>query len=301
MLMTDRRAGNNGKSVLLKLFESFFGGYSMKSVKFVCRGSFEQDRNSHDAGYQPLCGLRFLLADELKNSMTLDDALIKRVAGGPQEYVTGRMFNSGDRFSFLWQAGIVLAFNENDCPKFDVADAALLARMLVVPMRSKFVTDPAMVDRDELTFLMDADMLERSAAWMPAVLDVLRERLPVATAEADVEVSALAEAPAVPMQVGAEVELRPLGFHPAAVERRSFQPELHLLRQHRGLARRGTIHEPRHRACCRGGRRLRGRCNSRRRRERRLWCRLRRRPWRRRSCARKRRCLRCEWDVRSCA
>ena len=132
---------------------------------------WDQGRNSHDAGK------RFLLADELKSNMTLDDALVKRVAGGPQEYVTGRMFNSGDRFSFLWQAGIVLAFNENDCPKFDAADAALLARMLVVPMRSKFVTDHAQVDRDELTFLMDADMLERSAAWMPAVLDVLREHI----------------------------------------------------------------------------------------------------------------------------
>ena len=39
------------------------------------------------------------------------------------------------------------------------------------------MTDHAQVDRDELTFLMDADMLERSAAWMPAVLDVLRERI----------------------------------------------------------------------------------------------------------------------------
>jgi hypothetical protein len=177
MLMTDRRAGNNGKSALLKLLERFFGGYAMKSVKFMCRGAFEQDRNSHDAGYQPLCGKRFLLADELKSSMTLDDALVKRVAGGPQEYVTGRLINSGDRFCFLWQAGIVLAFNEHDCPKFDAADAALLARMLVVPMRSKFVTDRSQVNREELTFLMDADMLQRSAAWMPAILDVLRERI----------------------------------------------------------------------------------------------------------------------------
>ena len=176
MMMTDRRAGNNGKSALLKLFEGFFGGYSMKNAKFLCRGSFEPDRNSHDAGYQPLCGLRFLLADELKSSMQLDDALIKRVAGGPLEYVTGRLFNSGERFSFLWQAGIVMAFNENDCPKFDAADTALLARMLVVPFRSKFVTDPAQVDREQLTFLMDADMLKRAAAWRSAILDVLRER-----------------------------------------------------------------------------------------------------------------------------
>ena len=59
----------------------------------MCRGAFEQDRNSHDVGYQPLCGKRLLIADELKSNMTLDDALIKRVAGGPQEYVTGRKFN----------------------------------------------------------------------------------------------------------------------------------------------------------------------------------------------------------------
>ena len=50
MLLTDRRAGNNGKSALVKLFERFFGDYAIKSVKFVCRGAFEQDSNAHDAG-----------------------------------------------------------------------------------------------------------------------------------------------------------------------------------------------------------------------------------------------------------
>ena len=117
-----------------------------------------------------------MLADELKSSMTLDDALIKRVASGVQEYVSGRTFNSGNRFRFLWQAGIVLAFNENDCPRFDAADTALLARMLVVPMRSKFVTNPAEVDYEQLTFLADTGMLGRSAVWMPALMDMLRER-----------------------------------------------------------------------------------------------------------------------------
>jgi hypothetical protein len=43
----------------------------------VCKGSFERDRDSHDAGLEPFRGKRLVVAEELKNSMTLDAAPVK--------------------------------------------------------------------------------------------------------------------------------------------------------------------------------------------------------------------------------
>jgi hypothetical protein len=76
---------------------------------------------------------------------------------------------------------------------------------------------------------------ERSTCWGAPL---------VATTEPDVEVGALAEAPAVPAEVGGEVELRPLRLDAAAVEGRSLEPELHFPREHRLVAARAE--PPRH-------------------------------------------------------
>ena len=176
MLLTDRRDGNNGKSTLIKLVRRLFGSYSESSTKFVCRGGgFAPDRNSHDAGMEPLRGKRLLLSEELDDSMILDNAILKRVAGGEQEPITGRKCGSGEQFHFIWQAGIVLVFNDGKCPKFDVSDSAFLQRFIVVPMRSKFVANPESVDHDSHTFLMDPDLIGRFSEWMSAFADILIE------------------------------------------------------------------------------------------------------------------------------
>ena len=103
-MLTDRRAGWNGKTTLLNLMHSFFGGYSASNTKFVCAGSFQRDRDSHDAGLEPFRTTRLLVAEELKHNMSLDVALLKQLAGGADVRIEGRRFGSGERFKFFWQA-----------------------------------------------------------------------------------------------------------------------------------------------------------------------------------------------------
>jgi phage/plasmid-associated DNA primase len=135
LALTDKRSGNNGKSTVVDLFMKFFGSYSERNTKFVCKGSFDKDRDSHDAGLSIMRGKRLIVADKLKESMTLDDALLRRLAGGICK-VKGRLHGSSDQFEFQWQAGFVLIFNEGDCPKFDSANTAFMNRMIVAPMTS---------------------------------------------------------------------------------------------------------------------------------------------------------------------
>jgi phage/plasmid-associated DNA primase len=153
---------------------TFFGGFAASSTNFVCSGSFQKDRNAHDAGMEPFRTTRLLVAEELKHSMTLDVALLKQLSGGADVRVEGRRFGSGERFKFVWQANIVLVFNEGDCPQFD-GDSALVQRLLVAPMRSKFVSEmPA--EPEEHTYLMDKDITSKFPLWCSALLDLLLER-----------------------------------------------------------------------------------------------------------------------------
>ena len=175
LALTDRRAGNNGKSTLLTLFGLFFGNYSTVNTKFVCKGSFDRDRDSHDAGLEPMKGIRILSAEELKENMILDVGFLKRIAGGPGVTVTGRRCGSSETFVFVWQAGVVLVFNEGDCPKFDSGDSAFMNRMIVVPMRSKFVSDAQGLHDEEWTYLMDSTISSKFPEWLSALADILVE------------------------------------------------------------------------------------------------------------------------------
>ena len=173
LALTDQRAGYNGKSALVNLMARFFGIYSEFNTRFVCAGSFQKDRDAHDAGLEPYRNTRLLVAEELKHNMNLDVALLKKLAGGSDVTVQGRRFGLAEHFSFTWRANIVLVFNEGDCPRFD-GDAALLQRMLVAPMRSKFVSElPG--DPEEHTFIADKNIAQQFPLWLPALLDVLRE------------------------------------------------------------------------------------------------------------------------------
>ncbi len=175
LAFTDRRAGNNGKSTFSNLMTRFFGAYTEKSTKFVCKGSFSHDKDSHDAGYEQMRAKRLLIAEELKHSMTLDDAMLKSLSGGADNVIRGRRLGKDERFSFVWQAGIVLIFNEGDCPKFDTGDEAFMERMVVVPFRSKFVASQVGESDDDYTYLMDKTIDKKFNDWLPALADVLMD------------------------------------------------------------------------------------------------------------------------------
>jgi phage/plasmid-associated DNA primase len=180
LLLTDKRAGDNGKTTLARLFKTFFSTYAKTSTKFVCKGAFDRDKDSHDAGLEPFKGRRLLVAEELKKHMILDVAMLKSYTGGGMgEIVEGRKCGTGEWFRFRWQAGFVLIFNQNDIPKFDVTDDAFIARMVVVPARSKFVAVNAKGQHPELdeeyTFPLDKTVEGRFPAWLSALADILLE------------------------------------------------------------------------------------------------------------------------------
>lgn len=171
LMLTDSRNGNNGKSSFLNINEAVFGNYFSSSTKFVCKSSLESDRNSHDAGMASMQGKRVVAVDELKFSSHLDVGFLKRIAGGVCK-VSGRHFNSSETFEYTWQAGLILVFNEGDCPKFDAGDGAFMKRVLVCPMRSKFI-DITEDDPSTYTYKRDDFFDEKILLWRSAFLKYL--------------------------------------------------------------------------------------------------------------------------------
>ena len=189
LVLTDRRAGNNGKSTFMTLIRRFFGAmYSVEKTNAVCRPAISsKDKDSHDAGLQAFAGKRLLTAEELKKWMILNDEFIKKFAGGQGQMADGRKFGKGGLFNYVWSAGIVLIFNEGDMPKIDTADAALLGRTLVAPFRSLFLEHPG---PEEYTFQVDPQINVRFPLWMSSLLDMLEKLyLPAGLRESDIPAS----------------------------------------------------------------------------------------------------------------
>ena len=179
LILTDLRGGNNGKSTYSDMFVDFFGKRAVSQTEFVCLAG-PKDMNSHNAGIEGHAATRLLVADELKAHMALDVGLLKRLTGGITATVGGRSCHGGgeaaDRFKFKWQAGIVLVFNEGDCPKFDGGDSAFIDRLVVPLMRAKFLPPEKLDDADDYSLPKDTEIAKKFPLWRSAIADMLMEK-----------------------------------------------------------------------------------------------------------------------------
>lgn len=176
LIMTDRRGGSNGKSTFFKLLKTIFGPFYFGRSKYALKASFEENKNSHDGGLVALRHKRVMVCDELTSNSSLDRSFLKEVTGGSCE-LGGRNMNSEHQYTFPCETGIILCFNEKDCPKFETWDQALLARIVVIPMVSKF--DPKATWDDPSTYTYRCEPKINTAEYMlklaSSFFDVLRQ------------------------------------------------------------------------------------------------------------------------------
>lgn len=172
--LTDKRSGNNGKSTFRLLLESFFGvtDYFKKDDNFLLKKSNSKDINAHDAGLNHFKGKRILLMEECKKYSKFDGNTIKQICGGKYT-MQGRPMHESTQFTFTFQAGVFVIFNEGDCPQFDSSDGAFLDRMIVCPMRSKFVLNETEINEDDYTYLKIKGIEKKFPLWNSSLLDFL--------------------------------------------------------------------------------------------------------------------------------
>ena len=158
LVLTDTAGGSNGKSTFSELFVDFFGKRAVTHTTAVCMAGID----GHKA-------TRLLMAEGLKTHMALNIWRLQSLTSGTGAVEGHARFN--------WQAGIVLVFNERDRPKFDGADSSFVERLVVPPMRAKFLSPEKLADADagDFSYLADAEIAKKFPSWRSALGDMLME------------------------------------------------------------------------------------------------------------------------------
>jgi len=142
MLSDTPESSGSGKTSLLRLLGEFFGTfgtYTSEVSKYFMRATHNRGRNGHSAELAALEGKRLICIDAVQRNMDVDEGTLGLVSGGATT-VSGRRYNSNRGFEFDWQAGIIITCTAGNCPRRILEDRVLFGRMLVIPMRSKFVS-----------------------------------------------------------------------------------------------------------------------------------------------------------------
>lgn len=126
-------SGRNGKGTLLNLLSEIMNDYAKTTPTDVLY-SKKFDKASNDVAR--LSGARFVLASEGEKGRRFDEPLIKKMTG--QDVLAAR-FLYKETFEFMPQFKLVLM--TNDKPVASEDDAALWARIQLVPFTNKFEGD----------------------------------------------------------------------------------------------------------------------------------------------------------------
>ena len=146
-VLTDKRAGNNGKSTLMAALKDILGSYAASSQSNFLYTSNES-ANAHGANDLSYKGKRLALFDETAPEKQMSMEKIKRITGGGLTMAI-RGANEKVPTEFKWTAILMIGCNESNMPRVKSSDTAFLRRMVVIPFRAKFQSSKSKVDADE--------------------------------------------------------------------------------------------------------------------------------------------------------
>jgi hypothetical protein len=137
--LTDIRSGNNGKSTVVTFLKDTLGaglcGYAAVTKKDMLYTSNGSNTEGASPYLLSLKGKRLASFEEMDASKKFSTDNIKEWTGGVPWDVAARTLYSKTIITFAFTAKILLCFNENRSPRYDVSDSAFIARMLVFPFR----------------------------------------------------------------------------------------------------------------------------------------------------------------------
>lgn len=180
LVLHGKRQKKNGISTLMSLLATVFGNYFISNTKIVV-GRGTRDNDQYDGGIYNLKGKRLLVANKLQRADTLNCAFITAITGQSNHYIQDKRKFSRAEIKFPVQAGLIMAFTEEDEPKFDKTNQDFVERMAACPMRSRFLTtqeiDQLRRNGEKMTNIHIADdsLKRKFPEWRSALLDLLRK------------------------------------------------------------------------------------------------------------------------------
>ncbi|KAJ3064422.1 hypothetical protein HK102_008206, partial [Quaeritorhiza haematococci] len=144
-----------------------------------------RDAHSHQSGLAPYRGKRMVVFEELERGKALNTAMLKDYNGTSRKLVEYRPAGDKEWRTYPWRGKFVFLFNEDRFPSIDTTEGAFTERLMLIPHRSKFVSElPDMEDPDlgpedkEHVYLRDPDVIMKiQGPWRPYILQWCLEGL----------------------------------------------------------------------------------------------------------------------------
>lgn len=180
VILTDERKGKTGKTTLISLLRAVFGNFYLANSKFVVDGG-NRHNEEYDGGIYTLKDIRLLVADGLQKNDTLNCNFIKAITGESNYHIKGAKTPSNTKVEFFVQAGLIMLSTNNNMPKFNKTDDDFLRRIVVCPMRSRFVSAEEIAEMKnnkenmKNTYIADDSLRRLFPEWRSATLDLLME------------------------------------------------------------------------------------------------------------------------------
>ena len=149
LVLTDERAGSNGKTTVMRAVESVFGLFTARAERDFLYETSNVNPNGAAANLLAFIDKRLAFFDEPNKDdghHRMDIRKIKDLCSGDAR-IRGRALQANTVQEARWQALIVIACNESNFPKIDATDQPLMDRMKVVKMRGLFVGDKELAKR----------------------------------------------------------------------------------------------------------------------------------------------------------
>ncbi|BAF45562.1 GfV-C21-ORf1 [Ichnoviriform fumiferanae] len=174
VLLTDEGKGQCGITTLISLLSIVFGKYYVSNTRIVVDEKSQDNHYIHEGMYD-LEKKRLLVADRLTKKDTLNCCVIKALTAESNHIIEWDYDNSHIKYAL--QTGFIMVVTDNNIPKFDKTDKHFRERMVVCPMRSRFVKqnfETVSMSKENINIhIANKSLQHELSVWSSAVLDLL--------------------------------------------------------------------------------------------------------------------------------
>jgi phage/plasmid-associated DNA primase len=173
----DLRAGDNGKSQLLRFWEKTLEGMVVCSKTSLLYSSGRTTGlDAHNAGKLAFAHKRLATFDELSPTEKLDTEQVKRcLTGGSGVSEEVRALGERNTSTMRWTILGMIACNRANFPQISSTDASTTKRFITIPFRSKFVDNVLDFEGQVHVFPvhpnMDMELMQLRMAHMHLMID----------------------------------------------------------------------------------------------------------------------------------
>ena len=173
-------SGSNGKTAIILMIQTVFGGYFQMSNSRILIHNSMQSGETASPGMCAMKNKKFVAFSEIQENCVFSSGTVKSITG--RDIISGRKLYE-DSQNFEIKAMIMCV--SNSPPKFDKIDGGVIRRLRLIPFESEFVVSPTQPHHRKIRDIKYADvrcsffqlLLEHLIDDIPTVISQFPKRM----------------------------------------------------------------------------------------------------------------------------